>query len=81
MRQVTFQEHYTQLGDMKPGDIAVSKNRERFFVCGYHYDKIRLSFEKVIFDMNDLSNQYTESMDMEQPVKILKAGDKFICLA
>lgn len=74
-----FIETYTKLGDMEEGEVAVSKNREEFFVCGHHYCTTLKLNKKVILNINKLWDQYTEKIDMEQPVKILKSGDKFIC--
>ena len=76
---VQFVEKYVKLSDMEEGDTATSKDRGSFFVCGYHYDKVINTNVKVILDLNDLRNQYTDKRDMSQPVKILKSGDKFIC--
>jgi len=76
---IEFIEKYVKLSDMKAGDTATSKDRESFFVCGYHYNFIAKQNELVIFDLNNLSDQYTENRNLDQPVKILKPGDKFIC--
>jgi len=76
---VEFIEKYQPLSEMKEGDTATSKDRESFFVCGYHYDTLKKQNVKVIMDLNHLSNQYSEKRDMNQPVKILKPGDKFVC--
>lgn len=77
--KTVFHELYTKLGDMKPGEIAVSKDREKFFVCSYHYNTLKKCNEVAIADMNDLTNQYTDRRDINQPVSILKSGDKFTC--
>lgn len=77
--KVTFVEKYTKLGDIEEGEVAVSKDRRNFFVCGYHYCATLKLNRKIILNVNDLSNQYSEDIDLEQPVKILKAGDKFVC--
>ncbi|PHR58768.1 MAG: hypothetical protein COA47_10205 [Robiginitomaculum sp.] len=74
-----FQEKYTRLGDMVPGDIAVSKDRKCFFVCSYHYNFLKKGNEYAITDVNNLYNQSPDNRDMNQPVKILKQGDKFTC--
>jgi hypothetical protein len=76
---VTFVETYDKLSDMNAGETATSKDRESFFVCGYYYDEAQKQNVKVILDLNNLYDQYTERRNMSQPVKILKAGDKFIC--
>lgn len=79
MMEVTFVEKYNKLSDMEEGQVAVSKNREEFFVCGHHYCKTLKCNKKIILNVNKLWDQCTEKIDMEQPVKILKSGDKFIC--
>jgi hypothetical protein len=76
---VTFIERYVKLSDMKAGDTATSADRKSFFVCGHHYDKLQKQNVKIILDVNHLTNQYSEVRDMNQPVKILKEGDKFSC--
>lgn len=73
--ETIFIEEYQKLSDMKPGDMAVSKNRESFFVCGNYFTTENLP---VIFDLNDLANQYTDKRDMDQPIKILTHGDRFV---
>jgi len=76
---IEFIEKYVKLSDMKAGDIATSKDRNSFFVCGYHYDNLKQQNVKVILDINNLYNQYTDGEDLTQPIKILKSGDQFIC--
>ena len=76
---IEFLEKYSKLSDMKAGDTATSKDRESFFACGYHYDTLKKQNVLVIFDLNNLYDQYTERRNLDQPVKILKSGDKFIC--
>ena len=76
---VEFNENYSKLSDLEPGQVAVSKDREKFFVCGYYYDTLISKNKTVIMDMNDLDNQYLDNRDMGQPIRILKFGDKFVC--
>lgn len=76
---VEFFENYCKLSELKPGDTAVSKDRTKFFVCGYFFDRNTNANKPAILDMNDLSNQYTDSRDMSQPVHKPKSGDKFVC--
>jgi len=76
---VEFIEKYKRLSDLKPGECATSKDRERFFVCAYYYCNIKKVNIPVIVDLNYLNDQYTEKRDMSQPIKILDSGDKFIC--
>lgn len=77
--KVEFVEKYAKLSDMKAGDTAVSKDRNEFFVCGYHYDTTRKCNVLVILNVNDLSNQYVDTVNISQAVKILEAGDTFVC--
>ena len=72
----TFIENYQTLDDMKPGDIAVSKDRAHVYVCGHHYDDETKVTRRTILDLNDL---YYESgaRDLTAKVKILLPGDKF----
>lgn len=76
---VNFIEKYDKLSDMTVGDTATSKDRKNFFVCGYHYDILKKQNVRVIMDLNHLHDQYSEDRDMNQPVKILKGGDQFVC--
>jgi len=78
--EVKFIEKYTKLGDIKEGQVAVSKDRKEFFVCCYYWCATLKLNKKIIINLNYLSNnQYTETLDLEQLVKILKRGDKFVC--
>ena len=72
-----FIESYNMLSDLKPGDVAVSKDREKCFVCGSRRDEDSGMNVSVILEINSLYNQYPEKRDMSQPVKILGKGDKF----
>lgn len=76
---VEFIEKYEMLSDMKEGDTATSKDRTSFFVCGHHYDTMRKQNIRIILDLNNLFDQYTEKRDMSQPIKILRRGDNFVC--
>lgn len=76
--EAQFIEKYAKLSDMKPGDVAVSKDRTKFFVCGLHHDKLMKKNIPVILDVNELYNQYTDKRDMNHPVRILVKGDKFV---
>ena len=77
--EVQFVEKYNKLSDIEEGQTAVSKDRKEFFVCGHHYCTTLKLNKKVILNVNRLFNQYTEDIDLDQPVKILKHGDKFVC--
>ncbi len=71
-----FVESYQTLADMKPGDVAVSKDRAHVYVCGNHYDEKSKVSQRTILDMNDLYYESGER-DMSTKIKILKTGDKF----
>jgi len=77
--EVQFVEKYKKLCDIEEGQVAVSKDRKEFFVCGHHYCTTLKLNKKVILNVNKLFDQYTETVDLEQLVKILKSGDKFVC--
>ena len=76
-----FKEAYNKLSDMMPGNVAASKDRKQFFVCGFARAPDGTGNIRVILEVNNLSNQYIDKRDMSQPVKILKHGDKFVCEA
>ena len=77
--ETNFVEKYSKLSDMKAGDVATSKDRELFYVCGYHYDKLKKANVPVVLEMNNLDDQYTDKRDMSKQVRILRPGDKFMC--
>lgn len=72
-----FIEKYQTLEDMKPGDVAVSKDRKKVYICAYHYNFLKKDNERTIIDINNLYEQYTDHRTMTEPVKFLKIGDKF----
>lgn len=72
---VNFIEEYIELSEIREGQSAVSKDRESFFVCGYRYDSSRRARVKTILDLNNLLS--AEDINMNQQVRILKAGDQF----
>lgn len=71
-----YAEKYQTLENMKPGDVAVSKDRSQVFVCGNHYNEESKTSERTILDMNDLSYE-SGSRDMTTQIKILNIGDRF----
>lgn len=76
-----FIESYSMLKDMKPGDMAISKDRSQFFVCGYGKnfpEPAPGGCYQAIFDLNNLRDQYVDKLDTNQPVKILQQGDRFV---
>jgi hypothetical protein len=76
---ITLNEKYVRLSSIQVGETATSKDRESFFVCGLYYDELEKNNVKVIIDMNNLCNQYSDARDTDQLVKILKSGDRFTC--
>jgi hypothetical protein len=72
----TFIESYQTLKDLKPGDVAVSKDRAHVYICGNHYDPATRVSSHTILDLNDLSYESGER-DLSTKIKILKLGDKF----
>ena len=71
-----FIETYQTLGDMVPGDVAVSKDRAHVYICGNHYDPVSRVSKPTILDMNDLFYQ-SGKRDATTKVQILVVGDKF----
>lgn len=70
-------EKYQILKDMKPGDVAVSKDRKKVYVCTHHYNFLKKDNERIIINMNDLYEQCSDHRIMTEPIKILRTGDKF----
>jgi len=77
--EVEFKESYTKLSDMKPGDCAVSKDRKKFFVCGFNWDEVSQQKYVVILEMGNLEDYNIADRDEDQPVTFLKPGDRFEC--
>ena len=77
--KVEFIEKYTKLSDLKPGQVAVSKNRNRFFVCGHYFCNFKKENISVVLDINALHDQYPDRWDMDQLVKVLDYDDAFLC--
>lgn len=76
--EAKFIEKYSLLKEMQPGDIAVSKDRKKFFVCGQYYDKEKKENIKNILNLNDLRDQYSDSWNMNTDIRLLKIGDKIV---
>ena len=77
--KVQYQEGNIKLSSLTAGQVAVSVDRKQFFICGYVFKDG--ANQTVILNVNDLSNQYTDKVDMDQPVHVLKGGDQFHCRA
>lgn len=76
-----FIEKYDKLKDMNIGDVAVSSDRERLFICAYglacYADGAVKRTEKVIIDLNNLHEQYLDNK-LNLDIRGLEKGDKFI---
>lgn len=72
-------ESYDKLSELKPGQLAVSKDRESLYLCTWAPAKgdIKDSYLAII-DLNNPTDQYIYNLNLEQPVKILSRGDKFV---
>lgn len=69
-------ERYIKLRDINIGDIAVSKDRKHLFArCRFRSE---FSVKDGIVDLKKISDQYVDRIDMEQPVKVIQNGDKFV---
>lgn len=79
MLKVNFKEKYVRLSDLVPGQAAVSKDRESFFVCSHHYCKVNKANVPAITQLNNLTDQYADKRDMSQLVRVLESGDSFSC--
>jgi hypothetical protein len=76
--EAEYCESYVTLSSLKAGDVAVSKHRDKLFVCSYIWNKDAEKNELAIFDINNMADQYSDKRDMSQPVKKLDCDDKFI---
>jgi len=76
MMEIEFIEKYEVLKDLEPGEIAVSKDRQSLFLCARVNEK---EFDLVTFiNLSRLYMQSHEEGDINQPVRKLKKGDKFV---
>ena len=73
-----FIERYDKLSEMNIGNIAVSADRSKIFICCHAYDIESACTRKVIINLNDLHGQYCDKWDMNQQIKKLVKGDKFL---
>lgn len=71
-------EKYDMLKDLKPGEVAVSANREKLFVCVWVPNADNTDSHRAVFDLNDPYNQYGFKQNMNQKIKKLERGDKFV---
>jgi hypothetical protein len=79
MVQAEFLEKYVQLSELDVGRVAVSKDRKTIFYCLWVPTKdVVADSHKAIIKLNDPHDQYIFKLDLNQPVKILERGDKFV---
>ena len=74
-----FVEKYDKLRGLRPGQLAVSQDRENLYLCVWvpAEDGKKDSY-KAIIDLNNPTDQYIYNLIFDQPVKILATGDKFV---
>jgi hypothetical protein len=74
-----YLESYNKLSDLHPGQLAASKDRKSLYLCVWvpalHGAK---DSYKAIIDLTNPTDQYVYNINMDQPVKILSTGDKFV---
>lgn len=76
MPTAEFVEKHDRISDMRPGDIAVSLDRKRLFVCAYLPDKNSNAY--TFFDLKKLDDWYLHRVTPDTPLRLLAKGDKFI---
>ena len=79
MGDAEYIEKFDHVGDMKPGDVAVTIDRERLLVCAYLPDKN--SNGTVIIDLKDLQDQYLHNLKPKDRIRFLAKGDKYVVTA
>jgi hypothetical protein len=76
---VTYIEKSISLGKMEPGQMACSKDRKSIFACGWSVVKPEgskdIEMKKVILKLNDLSSQYPDKWNMDQPVILISSAN------
>ena len=73
-----FIEKYDRLKDLQPGEVAVSADREKIFVCAYVPNAQGDDSHKAFFDLNSPRDQYVHQQDMDQKIRKLERGDVFV---
>jgi len=73
-----YLEKYDMLKDMTPGSVAVSADREKLFICVYVPNKERNDSHIAVVDLNNSCDQYVHKENMNQQIRILSHGDKFV---
>lgn len=72
-----YQERYNKLSELRPGQIAVSKDRKSIFLCGRGKTASGWNSDLTVLDLNSMETEHAGQFDMDQPVRKLKKGDKF----
>ncbi len=73
-----FLEKYETLGSLLCGDLAVSKDRSKLFLCLWIPNADMSDCYKGVIELTDPHNQYIHKLEMEQPVRKLVRGDKYL---
>jgi hypothetical protein len=77
MTKAEFLERCNKLSDMKPGDVAVTIDRERLLVCAYANDAHSNDF--IVIDLKNLQDQYLhESLSPKTRIRFLVEGDQYV---
>jgi hypothetical protein len=74
--EVEVIEKYDKLRDLRPGQMAVSKDRQKVFACAHVM--IRGNPMPQVFELTDLRSQYPDKIDKEQPVRVLGEGERIL---
>ena len=72
-----FEEEYQRVVDMKPGDVAISVDREVIYICAWVPNTAKTDCHKAVIKLSKLTDQYVHKLDYTESVKILNPGDKF----
>ena len=64
--------------ELRPGEVAVSKDRKRTYLCCWVPDQSRNDCYPAIIDLANPTDQYIHKTDLDQPVKIIPIGDRFV---
>jgi hypothetical protein len=73
-----YLERYDELNTLRPGDVAVSKDRGKLFLCLWVPNADGTDCHVAIVDLDNPCHQYVHKLDLNQPVRKLAIGDKFL---
>jgi hypothetical protein len=76
-----LKEKYSRLSDMNPGEVAVTADRKSVFICTYIWNKDTGTNNVGFVNLNYPADQYTDKLDLTQPVRICVQGDEFVVQA